>query len=162
MKYITISRKSTKWTNKLLFIMATDRFYVGFISIITTDYTVWTLRRDELYKLGGNFFSVWVTTCKTHGLCIIFYFYKQCQLMKCSCWQWFERICSSVCLSVRQSVCTSKAFMYQIQRPVQVSWGCRQGQQHVLWLPTCPLRLQSASVTFLAKQNKTRSSRLFW
>ena len=78
----------------------------------------------QSYKLGGNFLTVWVTTCKTHGLCIIFYFYKQCQLMKCSCWhrQRFEWIffgCLSVCVSVCESVCTSKACMYQIQRPVQ-------------------------------------------
>lgn len=138
--------------------MATGRFLLVFISIIITDYTVWSPRQNaEWYKLGGNFLTVWVATCTTHGLCIIFYFYKQCQRMKCSCWHTgsvLKRHVCPVCAVARLSclsVCTSKACTYQIQRPVQVSWGCRQGQQHVLWLPTSPLRHQAASVTFLAK-----------
>lgn len=104
----------------------------------------------------------------------LFYFYKQCQLMKCCCWhkQWFEMAHVpwaythlSVCLPACRSVCTSKTCI-RCNKLVQVSSGCTQGQQNILWLYSpaspAPPRLQTTSVTFLTKLSEAESPSLFW
>lgn len=94
-----------------------------------------------------------------------FYFYKQCQLMKCCCWhkQWFEM--AHVPLACAHlSVCTSKTCI-RCNKLVQVSAECTQGQQNILWLYSVaypPPRLQTSSVTFLTKLSEAESPSLFW
>lgn len=111
-------RQCIKWNSKLLFILATDRFLLVLVSVITTDYKMSALGREAfLYKLGWNFLAAWATTCMTRVLCTIFYFYKQCQLMKCFYWhrQWFKMAhvpCLYGGLSVCLSVCLHFKGMY--------------------------------------------------
>lgn len=55
----------------------------------------------ELYNLGGYFLYSIINNLQ-HMVYILFSIYKQCEIMKCACWQRqrFKQIYSSVCLSV--------------------------------------------------------------